>query len=345
MENERLLRKKATEGLEELGLHNNPEYVERLEFELKSIEEMGFVPYFLVMWDIARYARKNNILYGPGRGCLTGSTPVFMTNGRTKALKDIKPFDKVVCRDGSHRRVLLTHQYDVDEPLTTIHTYYGDFQGITATRDHRVYSEKVSISKDWERLPNSRNQLRRFEEPNGKIDLHPVGELREGDWIFFPVPEREEVLHGPIDLLPYAHSSKYVCTLEGSTIVETVPKSDSFVGSTRDICRQTGVSRGAIKRFREAWKNHETYASKRQEEAWNKIQSYLLGNFDSLVEWEKSVNQNRSTKRTTSRYIQFDSELMWVLGKWTADGWLKSVGRLLSYSRSRTDRTSRVLAR
>ncbi len=73
MENQALLRKKAYEGLETLGFHENQEYINRLEFELKTVEELGFVPYFLVMWDIAKYARENNIIYGPGRGSGCGS--------------------------------------------------------------------------------------------------------------------------------------------------------------------------------------------------------------------------------------------------------------------------------
>lgn len=73
MENRELLRKLAMEGLEERGLHQNQEYVDRLAFELDAVESMGFVPYFLVMWDIAKFARDNGILYGPGRGSGCGS--------------------------------------------------------------------------------------------------------------------------------------------------------------------------------------------------------------------------------------------------------------------------------
>ncbi len=73
MENKDILRKKAYDGLEELCLHKNQEYLDRLEFELKTVEELGFVPYFLVMWDITKFARENKILYGPGRGSGCGS--------------------------------------------------------------------------------------------------------------------------------------------------------------------------------------------------------------------------------------------------------------------------------
>ncbi|MGO9964124.1 MAG: DNA polymerase III subunit alpha [Acidimicrobiales bacterium] len=45
---------------------------ERLDFELKVISEMGFSAYFLVVWDIIRYARDSGIRVGPGRGSAAG---------------------------------------------------------------------------------------------------------------------------------------------------------------------------------------------------------------------------------------------------------------------------------
>ncbi len=46
---------------------------ERLEHELKIIEEMGFPAYFLIVWDLIRHARENGIRVGPGRGSAAGS--------------------------------------------------------------------------------------------------------------------------------------------------------------------------------------------------------------------------------------------------------------------------------
>ncbi|MHB8066101.1 MAG: DNA polymerase III subunit alpha, partial [Ruminiclostridium sp.] len=47
--------------------------VERLEFELSVILKMGYVDYFLIVWDFIRYARENDIMVGPGRGSAAGS--------------------------------------------------------------------------------------------------------------------------------------------------------------------------------------------------------------------------------------------------------------------------------
>jgi DNA polymerase-3 subunit alpha len=49
------------------------EILDRMEFELKTIEEMGFASYFLIVWDFVRYARSRGIPVGPGRGSAVGS--------------------------------------------------------------------------------------------------------------------------------------------------------------------------------------------------------------------------------------------------------------------------------
>ncbi len=49
------------------------EHITRLEYELDIIEKMGFVDYYLIVWDFIRYARKQDIPVGPGRGSGAGS--------------------------------------------------------------------------------------------------------------------------------------------------------------------------------------------------------------------------------------------------------------------------------
>ena len=49
------------------------EYLDRLKYELSVINKMGFVDYFLIVYDYVLYAKKNNILVGPGRGSAAGS--------------------------------------------------------------------------------------------------------------------------------------------------------------------------------------------------------------------------------------------------------------------------------
>jgi len=53
------------------------EYKNRLNTELKIIEDMGFPDYFLVVWDYIKFARDNSIPVGPGRGSAAGSLVAF----------------------------------------------------------------------------------------------------------------------------------------------------------------------------------------------------------------------------------------------------------------------------
>ncbi len=70
---EEYLRRLCEEGLvrrygEEADCHR-----ERLQYELNTISDMGFVDYFLIVWDFIRYAKDHDIMVGPGRGSAAGS--------------------------------------------------------------------------------------------------------------------------------------------------------------------------------------------------------------------------------------------------------------------------------
>ncbi|MCT4606464.1 MAG: DNA polymerase III subunit alpha [Marinisporobacter sp.] len=67
------LRKLCNEGLKIRYKEITEELLERLEYELSTIENMGYVEYFLIVWDFIRYAKEENIMVGPGRGSAAGS--------------------------------------------------------------------------------------------------------------------------------------------------------------------------------------------------------------------------------------------------------------------------------
>jgi DNA polymerase III subunit alpha len=50
---------------------------DRLQFELKTIREMGFADYFLIVWDFVHFAKTNGIQVGPGRGSAAGSLAAY----------------------------------------------------------------------------------------------------------------------------------------------------------------------------------------------------------------------------------------------------------------------------
>ena len=63
-------------------------YIDRLEYELKVIDEMGFNDYFLIVYDYVLYAKKHNILVGPGRGSAAGSLVSYVLG-----ITDIDPLE------------------------------------------------------------------------------------------------------------------------------------------------------------------------------------------------------------------------------------------------------------
>ena len=68
------LQKLCYEGLERrYSKEKQEELRPQLEYELGVIHQMGYVDYFLIVWDFIHYARKNGIAVGPGRGSAAGS--------------------------------------------------------------------------------------------------------------------------------------------------------------------------------------------------------------------------------------------------------------------------------
>ncbi|RHR26668.1 DNA polymerase III subunit alpha [Clostridium sp. AF19-22AC] len=67
------LNKLCFEGLDKHYGNPSDELKERLKYELDVIKNMGYVDYFLIVWDFIKYAKDNGIAVGPGRGSAAGS--------------------------------------------------------------------------------------------------------------------------------------------------------------------------------------------------------------------------------------------------------------------------------
>lgn len=71
------LRELCAKGAQERYGELTDELRERLEYELSTIESMGYIEYFLIVWDFIHYAKKNGIMVGPGRGSAAGSIVAY----------------------------------------------------------------------------------------------------------------------------------------------------------------------------------------------------------------------------------------------------------------------------
>ena len=71
-------RKLCYEGIKKrYGENPTKEVLDRLEFELSVIEKMGYVDYYLIVWDFINYAKSQGIPVGPGRGSGAGSIAAY----------------------------------------------------------------------------------------------------------------------------------------------------------------------------------------------------------------------------------------------------------------------------
>jgi uracil-DNA glycosylase family 4 len=82
-------------------------YLNRLDAEFDLIETKNFIPYFMIVFDLVKWCRENEIMVGPGRGCFTGDTKVSLLNGTEMSFKELttkykdKKFDVYSCtKDG-----------------------------------------------------------------------------------------------------------------------------------------------------------------------------------------------------------------------------------------------------
>ncbi len=80
------LEKLCEEGLRRRYPSCFEEHEERLHYELDIIKRMGYVDYFLIVWDFINYAKSNGIMVGPGRGSAAGSIVAYCL-----AITDIDP--------------------------------------------------------------------------------------------------------------------------------------------------------------------------------------------------------------------------------------------------------------
>ena len=168
-EPEAMLRRIAMEGLR--ARYGDPppaEAVERLEFELGVIEEMGFSSYFLIVWDFVSYAKQNGIAVGPGRGSAAGSIVSYCLR-----ITDLDPlaegliFERFLNPlpqiDAGHRHRLLGPRPRADDPLRR-----REIRPRIGRPDHHLRQDGAARGHP-RRRPGARLRLR-HRRPAGEAD-------------------------------------------------------------------------------------------------------------------------------------------------------------------------------
>lgn len=182
------LRDLCRKGWKEKGLPKEG-YIERIKYELEEISYSGMSGYFLIMQDVIKWAKANNIFVGTGRGCVAGDTDIFTESG-LKKIKDINIGDKVYSKDGKLHVVQDTHCYEVNEDLVLLTRYYNN-QPLALTKDHKIL---VSKTPD-----------------ESKLSWIEANYVEPNDYVFFPNIKdiNVQLQYNWLDLKEYVDSNDY----------------------------------------------------------------------------------------------------------------------------------------
>ncbi|MEG1751470.1 MAG: DNA polymerase III subunit alpha [Clostridia bacterium] len=110
MKNFEYLKKLTYDGLKVKYKEITPKILDRVEYELSTINELGFVEYFLVVWDYINFARTNDIPVGPGRGSGAGSVVAYAIDiTKVEPLKYDLIFERFI-----HKERVSMPDFDID---------------------------------------------------------------------------------------------------------------------------------------------------------------------------------------------------------------------------------------
>lgn len=195
-------------GFKERGL-SGKKYSLRLKEEYELICNKGFASYFLIQKKMVDEARRvcpkimgwggGDEATGCGRGCLSPETSIVLSNGSTKFIKDIQVGDMVITRNGESKPVEKIFVYDIDENLLNIKSFYGDVDGVTLTKDHKILCEKGI------KLNGYTKKSKKWAEPSGNLQWIRADEVSVGDWVYVPKIKPLKNCEQVLDLLHYAN--------------------------------------------------------------------------------------------------------------------------------------------
>lgn len=304
-----LLRQMCEEGIKEFYPGNlwTKELADRMEYELKTIDQMGFNDYFCEVADFIRYAKEhgdNSVEIGPGRGCAEKGTLVYTKDG-VKPIENIKVNDDVYDCEGELKKVVETFKYDVDEDLCQIQLWNGG--KINYTSDHKMLMVPCREETDY----HKRDQGYRYldNKPERTALWKPANQLKQGDWMVMPRPEMTtDEDETTIDLADYA--SKLTIVKESSIVIKNYKKLKENGVSIKEICNTTGLSKNAVSNV---YNNGNSISKVLTVE---KITNFLNEKGFSIDEW-RDIPVNIEIPR----FIRLDENFAYLAGYYIADGW------------------------
>jgi len=179
------------------GFINNPEYRERIQFEMGVIANCGYVKYFLILWDIINFANSSGIRVGIGRGSAVGSLALYLL-GITKLdpLKYGLLFERFLNPERvSPPDVDVDFDYDRrNEIYDYIYRKYGQdhcckigtYNSLQSKAAVRYCAKALDIGNDWkirerskklnphEKIEMTKHSLRMADEISKQIPVSPA---------------------------------------------------------------------------------------------------------------------------------------------------------------------------
>jgi DNA polymerase-3 subunit alpha len=135
-------------GVVKLDDEKIKQYKDRLDYELKVIGDKGMLDYFLVVWELMRFCKDNDIVTGPGRGCFVPGSRVKMADGLYAPIETVRVGDEVIDAFGEIRKVIDTKEYDVNEEIIELEFENG--KKIRCTKDHKIHTK----NREWVEAEN-----------------------------------------------------------------------------------------------------------------------------------------------------------------------------------------------
>ena len=170
------------------------QYIDRLNFELKVIEEKNMLDYFLVVWELIRFCEKNNISTGPGRGSAAGCLlswclditqidslhfDLFFERFMNPERKCLTNKNYILMADGSYKKI---DKLKIDD-IVQAETGEAKVLEIVKRKIHKNEKVYEIETVDGAKIELTGNHIIPIIRNNQRIEVR-VDELKETDFLF-----------------------------------------------------------------------------------------------------------------------------------------------------------------
>jgi DNA polymerase-3 subunit alpha len=155
------------DGMKSKGLFNNKEYRERIKYEMQAIIKCGYTKYFLILWDMINFAKREGIAVGCGRGSAAGCLCLYVLDiVKLDPIKHGLLFERFINPERiSPPDVDIDFDYfRRDEVFDYMSRKYGNdhcskigtYNTLKARAVIRYVTKALDLGKDWERYVSER---------------------------------------------------------------------------------------------------------------------------------------------------------------------------------------------